>query len=88
MDGAQSSVMDDLKDQPKEIAKDAGMELLKGSNWWEVLKDSGKKLISPLDWKSLVGDVAKNAAKKSGIAILKICCKRPLIPMENYFKNN
>lgn len=42
MDGAQSSVMDDLKDQPKEIAKDASMELLKGSNWWEVLKDSGK----------------------------------------------
>ncbi|EKZ5287244.1 DUF2235 domain-containing protein [Klebsiella aerogenes] len=67
MDGAQSSVMDDLKDQPKEIAKDAGIELLKGSNWWEVLKDSGKKLISPSEWKSLVGDVAKNAAKKSGI---------------------
>lgn len=67
MDGAQSSVMDDLKEQPKEIAKDAGMELLKGSNWWEVLKDSGKKLISPSEWKSLVGDVAKNAAKKSGI---------------------
>ncbi|WP_338463774.1 phospholipase effector Tle1 domain-containing protein [Franconibacter daqui] len=67
MDSAQSSVMDDLKDQPKEIAKDAGMELLKGSNWWEVLKDSGKKLISPSEWKSLVGDVAKNAAKKSGI---------------------
>ncbi|MGC0938963.1 hypothetical protein [Pantoea agglomerans] len=67
MDGAQSSVMDDLKDQTKEIAKDAGMELLKGSNWWEVLKDSGKKLISPSEWKSLVGDVAKNAAKKSGI---------------------
>lgn len=67
MDGAQNSVMDDLKDQPKEIAKDAGMELLKGSNWWEVLKDSGKKLISPSEWKSLVGDVAKNTAKKSGI---------------------
>ncbi|MCK7420196.1 phospholipase effector Tle1 domain-containing protein [Enterobacter asburiae] len=67
MDGAQSSVMDDLKEQPKEIAKDASMELLKGSNWWEVLKDSGKKLISPSEWKSLVGDVAKNAAKKSGI---------------------
>lgn len=67
MDGAQSSVMDDLKEQPKEIAKDAGIELLKGSNWWEVLKDSGKKLISPSEWKSLVGDVAKNAVKKSGI---------------------
>lgn len=67
MDGAQSSVMNDLKDQPKEMAKDAGMELLKGSNWWEVLKDSGKKLVSPSEWKTLTGDVAKNAAKKSGI---------------------
>lgn len=67
MDGAQSSVMDDLKDHPKEIAKDAGMELLKGSNWWEVLKDSGKKLVSPSEWKTLTGEVAKNAAKKSGI---------------------
>lgn len=67
MDSAQSSVLDDLKDQPKEIAKDAGLDYLKSGNWWEVLKDSGKKLISPSEWKTLVGDVAKNAAKKSGI---------------------
>jgi hypothetical protein len=67
MDGAQSSVLDDLKEQPKEMAKDAAMELLKGGNWWEVLKDSGKKLISPSELKSLAGEIAKNAAKKSGI---------------------
>lgn len=67
MDSAQSSVLDDLKDQPKEIAKDAGLDYLKSGNWWAVLKDSGKKLISPSEWKTLVGDVAKNAAKKSGI---------------------
>ncbi len=67
MDGAQSSALDDLKDQPKEMAKDAGLDYLKGGNWWEVLKDSGKKLISPSKWKSLAGDVAKNAAKKTGI---------------------
>lgn len=42
MDSAQSSVLDDLKDQPKEIAKDAGLDYLKSGNWWEVLKDSGK----------------------------------------------
>lgn len=67
MDGAQSSVLDDLKEQPKEMAKDAARELLKGGNWWEVLKDSGKKLISPSELKSLAGEIAKNAAKKSGI---------------------
>ena len=67
MDSAQGSALDDLKDQPKEMAKDAGLDYLKGGNWWEVLKDSGKKLINPSEWKSLAGDVAKNAAKKSGI---------------------
>ncbi|UAN42460.1 MULTISPECIES: phospholipase effector Tle1 domain-containing protein [unclassified Enterobacter] len=67
MDGARSSVLDDLKEQSKEMAKDAGMELLKGSNWWEVLKDSGSKLVSPSEWRTLAGEVAKNAAKKSGI---------------------
>lgn len=67
MDTAQSSALDDLKDQPKEMVKDAGLGYLKSGNWWEVLKDSGKKLISPSEWKTLVGDVAKNAAKKSGI---------------------
>jgi len=67
MDSAQSSALDDLKDQPKEIAKDAGLEYLKSGNWWEVLKDSGKKLINPSEWKALAGDVVKNAAKKTGI---------------------
>ncbi|VEA64706.1 Uncharacterized conserved protein [Serratia plymuthica] len=67
MDGAQNSVLDDLKDQPKEMAKDAGKELLKGSNWWEILKDSGKKLINPTEWKKLAGDTAKNAVKKVSI---------------------
>lgn len=57
MDGAQSSVLDDLKDQPEEMAKDAGMELLKGGNWWEILKDSGKKLVNPTEWGKLAGDM-------------------------------
>ncbi|MDR4899384.1 hypothetical protein RF656_21995, partial [Yersinia kristensenii] len=67
MDGAESSALDDLKNQPGEMVKDAGMELLKGGNWWEILKDSGKKLINPTEWKKLVGDTAKNAAKKASI---------------------
>ncbi|WP_432369055.1 hypothetical protein ACRPH4_06820 [Pantoea allii] len=67
MDGAQSSVMDDLKNHPKEMAKDAALDYLKSGNWWEVLKDSGKKLISPSECKSQAGDVVKNATKKSGI---------------------
>ena len=63
MDGAQSSVLDDLKEQPKEMAKDAGIELLKGGYWWEILKDSGKKIITPAEWKKLRNETAKNAAK-------------------------
>lgn len=51
MDGAQNSAIDDLKAQPGDMAKDASVELLKGSDWWEILKDSGKKLISPTEWK-------------------------------------
>lgn len=42
MDSAQNSALNDLKDQPKEMAKDAGLDYLKSGNWWEVLKDSGK----------------------------------------------
>jgi hypothetical protein len=38
MDSAQGSALDDLKDQPKEMAKDAGLDYLKSGNWWEVLK--------------------------------------------------
>lgn len=67
MDSAQGSVLDDLKNQPIEIAKDAGLDYLKGGNWWEVLQDSGKKLISPSEWKSLAADGVKSAAKKAGI---------------------
>ena len=67
MDGAKSSALDDLKDQPKEMAKDAGMELIKGGGWWEILKDSGKKLINPTEWKKLTTDTAKNAAKRTFI---------------------
>lgn len=81
MDGAQSSVLDDLKEQPKEMAKDAGIELLKGSNWWEVLKDSEKKLVNPSEWKTLAGDIAKNAAKKSGIEATPGCVIIPLLPI-------
>src|SRR5471030_786283 len=67
MDGAQDSVLGDLKDQPKEMAKDAGMEFLKDGNWWEIIKNSGKRLINPTEWKKLAGDTAKNAAKKVSI---------------------
>ncbi|MGL4723868.1 MAG: hypothetical protein ACRCWW_05090 [Scandinavium sp.] len=64
MDGAQNSAIDDLKSQPGDMAKDAGVDLLKGGDWWEILKDSGKKLINPTEWKNLAVDTAKNAAKK------------------------
>ncbi|WP_341864805.1 hypothetical protein [Kosakonia pseudosacchari] len=60
-------MLDDLKDQPKDMAKDAGKELIRGGNWWEVLKDSGKKLIYPAEWKKLTTDIAKNATKKTFI---------------------
>lgn len=64
MDGTQNSAIYDLKAQPGYMAKDAGVDLLKGSDWWEILKDSGKKLISPTEWKNLVVDTAKNAVRK------------------------
>ncbi|MFZ1872580.1 MAG: hypothetical protein WAU54_07365 [Chania sp.] len=67
MDGAQSTVLDDLKNQPGEMAEDAGIELLKGTDWSEVVKDMGRKLISPAEWKKLLADSAKNAAKRVGI---------------------
>lgn len=65
MDGAQSTVLDDLKDQPKEMVKDAGIELIKGGGWWEILKDSGKELINPTEWKKLSFETAKNTAKRT-----------------------
>ncbi|MEA9390183.1 hypothetical protein SJI19_06405 [Acerihabitans sp. TG2] len=68
MDGAQSSALDDLKNHPGDIAKDAGKTYLKnGGNWWEIVKDSGKKLIKPAEWKKLADDMAKNAVKKTFI---------------------
>lgn len=67
MDGAQSSILDDLKSQPAEIAKEAGIETLKNNNWWAVLKDSGKKLVNPTEWKQLGWDSTKNAVKKVSI---------------------
>lgn len=79
MDGAQNSVLDDLKDQPSEIAKDAGVELLKGGDWWEIIKDSGKKLISPVEWKKLAGDTAKSAAKKVSIEATPWLRDNPII---------
>jgi len=79
MDGAQNSVLDDLKDQPSEIAKDAGVELLKGGDWWEIIKDSGKKLINPAEWKKLAGDTAKSAAKKVSIEATPWLRDNPII---------
>ncbi|PKA32057.1 hypothetical protein CWR41_20100 [Cedecea lapagei] len=79
MDGAQNSVLDDLKDQPSEIAKDAGVELLKGGDWWEIIKDSGKKLINPAEWKKLAGDTVKSAAKKVSIEATPWLRDNPII---------
>ena len=79
MDGVQNSVLDDLKSQPKEMAKDASMELLKGGNWWEILKDSGKKLINPTEWKKLAGEMIKKAAEKSFIESTPWLRDNPLI---------
>ncbi|EAS1760855.1 DUF2235 domain-containing protein [Salmonella enterica] len=67
MDGAQTSVLDDVKEQPKEIAKDASKELIKGGGWWEILNDSGKKLINPTEWRKLTTDIAKNTTKRTFI---------------------
>lgn len=79
MDSAQGSALNDLKDQPIDIAKDAGFDYLKGGNWWEVLKDSGKKLISPSEWKTLAGDVVKSATKKAGIEATPWLRDNPII---------
>lgn len=43
IDGTRSNVQDDLKSQPAEMAKEAGGELLKGGNWYEILKNEGSK---------------------------------------------
>ncbi|MGK0738125.1 hypothetical protein ACSFCX_14870 [Yokenella regensburgei] len=67
MDGAQGSVLEDLKSQPGEMAKEAGGELLTSNNWYEVIKDQGKKLVNPAEWRKLAKDAVKNAAKRAGI---------------------
>jgi hypothetical protein len=67
MDGAKGSALDDLKDQPGDIAEEAGIEFFKTGKWWEVLKDVGKKLINPTEWAKLTGDITKSAVKKVSI---------------------
>jgi len=67
MDSALGSITDDIKGKPGEIANKAGIDFIKGDNWYEILKNQGKKLLSPAEWKSLVSDFAKNAAKKVSI---------------------
>ncbi|MCY0771112.1 DUF2235 domain-containing protein [Enterobacter cloacae complex sp. 2022EL-00788] len=79
MDSAQTSVQGDLKEQPKEMAKDAGLDLLKGGDWWEILEDSGKKLINPSEWKKLAVDTAKSTAKKVSIEATPLLRDNPTI---------
>lgn len=67
MDSGLGSIKDELKGQPGEMAKDAGMDSIKGNNWYEVLKNQRKKLLNPTEWKKLAFDTAKKAAKKSVI---------------------
>ncbi len=67
IDGAKGNAKDDLKDQPIEMAKEAGEEFINGGNWYEILKDEGKKLLKPAEWMKLGKDIAKNAAKKASI---------------------
>ncbi|WP_042291098.1 DUF2235 domain-containing protein [Citrobacter sedlakii] len=67
MDSGLDSIKDNLKEQPGEMAKDAGMDSIKGNNWYEVLKNQGKKLLNPTEWKKLASDTTKKAAKKSVI---------------------
>ncbi|EKS6650396.1 DUF2235 domain-containing protein, partial [Enterobacter hormaechei] len=67
MDSGLGSIKDNLKEQPGEIAKEAGLDSIKGNNWYEILKNQGKKLINPAEWKKLASDTAKKAAKKVSI---------------------
>lgn len=67
MDGAQGSALDDLKDQPGDIAKETGIEIFKTDKWWKAVKDAGKKLINPTEWGKLALDMTKNAVKKVSI---------------------
>lgn len=38
MDSGLGSITDDITGQPGEMAKEAGMDFIKGDNWYEVLK--------------------------------------------------
>ena len=67
MDGAQSSIFDDLKDHPKDRAKEAGKELLKGKKWYEVLGGQVKKLHNPAEWRELRNAIRNNVLKKVSI---------------------
>ena len=67
IDGARSNVQDDLKSQPAEMAKEAGGELLKGGNWYEILKNEGAKLLKPAEWRKLGKNIATNTLKKASI---------------------
>ncbi|ELY4094988.1 DUF2235 domain-containing protein [Cronobacter sakazakii] len=79
MDSAQDITLDDLKDQPKEMAKDAGKEILKGNNWYEVLKESGKKLLNPTEWRNLVTGIGTDIVKKVGIEAMPCIRDNPLV---------
>ncbi|EMH4161404.1 DUF2235 domain-containing protein [Pluralibacter gergoviae] len=79
MDGAQNSIFDNIKSQPSEMVKEAGLEMLKGGDWWEIIKDTGKKLINPTEWKKLASDTAKNAAKKVSIEATPWLRDNPII---------
>lgn len=67
MDSGLDSITDDIKGQPGEMAKEAGVDFIKGESWYEILKNQGKKLLKPAEWKNLAFDTAKNAAKKVSI---------------------
>jgi hypothetical protein len=67
MDGAQNTTLDDIKAQPGDIAKETGVELLKGKNWYEVLKKQGEKLLNPAEYKKLIGNISSSVAKKVSI---------------------
>lgn len=79
MDGAQSSVLDDIKDQPGDMAEEAGIELLKGYNWYEILKSQAKKLINPVKWKEMAMDATKGAIQKISIEATPWLRDNPII---------
>jgi len=79
MDGAQETVMGDLKDKPKDIGEDFVKEIFTGADWWEVLRDTGKKLVTPSEWKSLASDIGKSVARKVSIEATPSLRDNPVI---------